>query len=163
MSRADELRAPDSTGIARPSKTRRKLEMHALQALGEALVELDPARLATLDIPERLAEAVLAARGMNQHEARRRQMQYIGRLMRDVDPGPLEAALAAWARGPAHDRERFAALERWRERLLADAAALDDRGTMAALIAAARAEQASGGPPHRFRALFRAIRAACEA
>ena len=99
-------------------------------------------------------------------------MQYIGRLMRDVDPAPLQATLAAWQRGPAHDRERFAALEQWRERLLADPSALDDfiaayptadRKTLAALIVAARAEQASGGPPHRFRALFRAIRAVCEA
>ena len=70
MSRADEQRAPDSGEVAPPSKTRRKLEMHALQALGEALVELDPARLATLDIPERLADAVLAARGMRLADAR---------------------------------------------------------------------------------------------
>jgi len=82
-----------------PSKTQRKHEMHALQALGVDLVALDPARLASLALPEPLVDAIATARTLARHEARRRQMQYIGRLMRDVDPEPIRAALAAWKTG----------------------------------------------------------------
>src|SRR5438105_8186511 len=79
-----------------PSKTRRKAEMHALQDLGEALVALSPARLARLSLPERLADAVVEARSITKWEARRRQMQFIGRLMRNVDAEPIRAHLAQW-------------------------------------------------------------------
>ena len=171
ISRADEQRATPSEAPPRPSKTRRKQAMHALQDLGEALVALDPGRMATLDLPESLADAIAAARNINRHEARRRQMQYIGRLMRDVDPAPIEAALAAWTRGPAQDRARFAALERWRDRLLSDADALEefvaahpnaDRKRLAILVAAVHDERARNSPPRHYRELFRMIRSVCE-
>jgi ribosome-associated protein len=96
-------------------------------------------------------------------------MQYIGRLMRDVDPAPLEAAFARWSEGPAEERARFAALERWRAELMEDAAALDDfvaahpgsdRTALARLVAEARDERVRGGPPHHQRALFRALKKA---
>ena len=160
---------PARDAAAPASKTRRKHEMHALQDLGEQLVSLDPARLRTLDLPERLHDAVLLARTITRHEARRRQMQYIGRLMRDVEPAPLEAAFKRWSEGPAEEKARFAALERWRTRLLDDATGLADfiaehpsadRTALAELVHAARAERVAGGPPHRQRALFRAIRKA---
>ena len=160
---------PAGDAAAPPSKTRRKHEMHALQDLGEQLVSLDPARLRTLDLPERLHDAVLLARTITRHEARRRQMQYIGRLMRDVDPAPLATALKRWSEGPAEEKARFAALERWRTRLLDDATGLADfvaehpsadRAELADLVHAARAERTTGGPPHGQRALFRAIRKA---
>jgi len=166
---AADVDDPAGDAAAPPSKTRRKHEMHALQDLGEQLVSLDPARLRTLDLPERLHDAVLLARSITRHEARRRQMQYIGRLMRDVDPAPLHAALKRWNEGPAEEKARFAAFERWRTRLLDDATGVDDfvaghpsadRAELASLVQAARAERASGGPPHRQRALFRAIRKA---
>jgi ribosome-associated protein len=73
--------------------------MHALQELGAELVLLDPSRLAKLDLPEALADAIALARRLTRHEAKRRQMQYIGRLMRDVDPEPLREALVRWSRG----------------------------------------------------------------
>jgi ribosome-associated protein len=117
---------PDSSGAAPLSKTRRKRDMEALQDLGERLVALDATRLATLDLPERLTDAVALARRLTRHEARRRQMQYIGRLMRDIDPAPLEAAFARWSEGPARERAQFAALERWRTRLMDEDAALDE-------------------------------------
>ncbi|MDH4181880.1 MAG: DUF615 domain-containing protein, partial [Betaproteobacteria bacterium] len=85
--------APATTDAPPLSKTRRKQAMHDLQDLGEALVALDPKALAKLDLPERLADAVAQARGITRHEARRRQLQYVGRLMRDVDPAPIRAAL----------------------------------------------------------------------
>jgi len=166
---AADVDDPAGDAAAPPSKTRRKHEMHALQDLGEQLVSLDPARLRTLDLPERLHDAVLLARTITRHEARRRQMQYIGRLMRDVDPAPLATALKRWSEGPAEEKARFAALERWRTRLLDDATGLADfvaehpsadGAELADLVHAARAERTTGGPPHRQRALFRAIRKA---
>ena len=171
ISGADELRRADPAPLARPSKTRRKQAMHALQALGESLVALDPARLAALELPEPLADAVAAARRMSKHEARRRQMQYIGRLMRDVDPAPLEAALAGFAREPAFEHQRFVDLERWRERVLEEREGLEafvaahpraDREALAGLIAEVRAERARGAPPQRYRELFRALRRAAD-
>jgi ribosome-associated protein len=160
---------PDSSGAAPLSKTRRKRDMEALQDLGERLVALDATRLASLDLPERLTDAVALARRLTRHEARRRQMQYIGRLMRDIDPAPLEAAFARWSEGPARERAQFAALERWRTRLMDEDAALDEfiaqhpqaeRAALAQLVADARAERVRGGPPHQQRALFRALKSA---
>jgi ribosome-associated protein len=168
ISRPDEQQgeAPDA-GLP-PSKTRRKHEMHALQDLGEALVALDPRRLQQLDLPERLADAIIQARGIRAHEARRRQIQYIGKLMRTIDPAPVQAALEDWAKGPKEDNARFAALERWRDRLLAEPTALNefvgaypqaDRRHLASLIHDANLERTRGGPPHRYRELFRQLKA----
>jgi len=163
--RAGASAADDAAGP--PSKTARKKAMHDLQAMGEALVELDPARLAALDLPERLVDAIASARTITKHEGRRRQMQYVGRLMRDVDPQPIAEALAALERGTTVERAHFAALERWRTRLLDDAEGLAefaaahpgaDRVALAALVAEARAERVRGGPPHKYRALFRELK-----
>lgn len=154
---------------AAPSKTRRKHAMHALQNLGEALVALDPKRLRGLDLPERLVDAIVQARGITAHEGRRRQIQYIGKLMRDIDPVPLQAVLEGWAKGPKEENARFAALERWRDRLLAEPDALEefmgaypqaDRRHLESLVNDAKLERLRGGPPHRFRELFRQLKAA---
>jgi ribosome-associated protein len=159
--------APDAD--ASPSKTRRKHAMHALQDLGEALVALDPGRLRELDLPERLIDAVVQARGIRAHEGRRRQIQYIGKLMRTIDPAPVQAALESWAKGPREENARFAAVERWRDRLLVEPAALSefvgaypqaDRRHLESLIHDANLERARGGPPHRYRELFRQLKAA---
>lgn len=153
----------------RPSKTQLKREMDALQDLGETLVGLDGARLASLDLPERLVDAIVLARGITRHEARRRQIQYVGRLMREVDPAPIRAALERWETVPREEKARFATLERWRERLLDDPQAIDafvaahpaaDRDALARAVAAARAERGSGGPPKAFRELFKWLRRA---
>jgi len=153
---------------ARPSKSARKREAHALQSLGERLIRLRDAELATLDLPEPLVDAILEARRIKSRAAGARQRQYIGRLMRDIDPAPLQAAFERWEQGPAEERARFAELERWRTRLLDDPAALDafmaehphsDRAALARQIADAREERAHGGPPHHQRALFRTLKA----
>jgi ribosome-associated protein len=150
-----------------PSKSARKRAMHDLQALGEALVALDPGRLATLALPERLADAIAQARTITKHEGRRRQLQYVGRLMRDVDATQIQAALDGWGRGTAIERARFAALESWRERLLDDSDGLAefaaaypavDMPALARLVAEARSERLRGGAPHKYRALFRALK-----
>jgi ribosome-associated protein len=142
--------------------------MHELQSLGEALVQLSAPRLTALGLPERLADAIEQARAIGKHEARRRQMQYIGRLMRDVDPDPIRAHLAHWGEAPAAEKARLAAVERWRERLLADPLALDalcaavpqtDRARLSALVTRIRFERAHAAPPHAYRELFRALNA----
>ncbi|HEY8243624.1 MAG TPA: ribosome biogenesis factor YjgA [Casimicrobiaceae bacterium] len=151
----------------RPSKTQLKREMDALQDLGETLVGLDASRLAELDLPERLVDAISLARGITRHEARRRQMQYVGKLMRHVDAAPIRATLERWDTVPQAEKARFASIERWRARLLDDAQAIDafvaahpsaDRDALARAIVAALAERAGGGAPRAFRELFRLLR-----
>ncbi len=149
------------------SKTRRKQQMHELQALGAALLALAPAQLEAIVLPQELASAVRAAHAIRSHEARRRQVQYIGRLMREVDPEPIRAALAAVAGGSAAERARQRRLEHWRERLIGDDAALTefarelpgaDLQALRALIRNARKEIAQGRPPRAQRELFRFVR-----
>lgn len=170
---ASETPAADATADdLPPSKTRRKAEMHALQDLGEALIALDPKRLAALAheaaLPERLVDAINQARSITAWGGRKRQRQYVGKLMRDVDPEPIRRRLDLWAHGHAIDSARLHALERWRDRLLAEPAALDllaaqqprlDRPRFRALIARARDEHARGQPPHALRELFRELKA----
>jgi ribosome-associated protein len=170
--RDSESQPADVPGETPPSKTRRKATMLALQDLGEALTKLDPRRLAVLaeetSLPERLVEAIRAAQSITAWGARKRQLQFVGRLMRDVDPEPIERRLDLWAHGHAADTTRQHALEAWRERLIAEPAALDelstqhprlDRPRFRALIARARDERAGGQPPHAFRELFRELKA----
>ncbi len=171
MRRSDET-PPQAVRVAerpsRGSKTQRKAEMNALQALGEALLNVAPARRAELDLPERLIEALDAAQRITAREARRRQLQFIGRLMRDIDAAPIRTRLAQWADAPNAEKARLHALERWRERLLAEDGALDrlcaecpaaDRARLVALVDAVHAERAHGQPPRAYRELFRALTA----
>ena len=158
-------------GDAPPSKTRRKAEMHALQDLGEALVLLEPKRLAELAnevaLPERLCDAIREARTITAWGGRKRQLQYVGKLMRDIDPEPIRRRLDLWAQGHDVDTARQRTLERWRERLIAEPDALDalsaehprlDRPRFRALIARARDERSRGQPPHAYRELFRELK-----
>ena len=149
------------------SKTRRKKDMHALQKLGEELVNLPPARLEKLDLPEALRDAVRDARRINAREGLRRQMQYIGRLMRDVEAGPIADQLAAWRGESDQERVRQHQLEGWREKLLASDEALtewlaehpgSDSQRLRTLIRNARQEAAQGKPPKSGRELFRLLR-----
>ena len=75
------------------SKTQLKKEMHELQALGKQLVELPVERIKSIEIPEKLAEALLFAKTIKKHGALKRQLHYIGALMRDVDANPIRHAL----------------------------------------------------------------------
>ena len=151
------------------SKTKRKREMHELQTLGAALVGLGGAQLDALALPAELAGAVREARRITSHEARRRQIQFIGRLMRAVDPEPIRAALAALAGQSSAARARQVRLETWRSRLIADDGALTefarenakaDLQAMRVLIRNARKEIAEGRPPRAQRDLFRLLREA---
>jgi ribosome-associated protein len=91
----DPHTAPTADAAPRPSKSQRKREAHALQALGAQLVALPPAQLARMELPDALREAVLTAQGLRPHGARRRHMQYIGKLMRQLEPAVLRMVRAA--------------------------------------------------------------------
>jgi len=91
----DTPTAPGAEAEARPSKSQRKRDAHALQALGAQLVALSPGHLAHLHLPDALHEAVIAAQGMRSHGARTRQMQYIGKLMRQLDADALRTVREA--------------------------------------------------------------------
>lgn len=149
------------------SKTQKKREVEALQKLGASLIALAPARLAALELPEELLAAVREAQRITSREARRRQVQFIGRLMRSLDPAPVRAALARLDGRSAAARAEQRLLEKWRERLIADDAALAefsgqfpnaDSGRVRALIQDARRELAERRPPRAQRELFRVLR-----
>jgi ribosome-associated protein len=155
----------------RPSKTQRKKEVTALQALGVELVKLKDEQLAAIDLPERLRDAVLDARRISSFEGRRRQMQYIGKIMRTVDAAPIRAALDALQAGPRRETVLHKRAEAWRERLLADEAALAafarehpraDAHQLQTLLSAALRERETGQPPRVFRELYQALRALLE-
>jgi len=124
--------APDGTVThsemnSKPSKSARKREHLALQTLGERLIALAPEQLASIALDESLHEAVLAAKSIRSHGALRRQKQLIGKLMRNVDPAPIAAALENFGSDARLEKEVFRQAEKWRERLTSgDASALDE-------------------------------------
>ena len=103
---------------SKPSKSARKREQQALQSLGEQLISLGDAELASLALDERLEDAVKNARGMKAHGALRRQKQLIGKLMRDLDPEQIRSALVELRADDARDKQIFARAEKWRDRLI---------------------------------------------
>lgn len=109
-----------------PSKTQLKRESDALQKLGEDLLTLPESRLNALDIPETLRIALRDCKKITAHGGRRRQLQYIGKLMRQVDPAPYQEAVAAFRLGHAQDQLRLHRLEAVRAELIAGDAALQD-------------------------------------
>lgn len=108
----------------RPSKTRLKQASHELQALGEAVVELPDSRIVGLAISERLLDAIRQYKKTRTHEGRRRQMQYIGKLMRGDDVEPIRKAVLDQQLGRAQDSLALHQAERWRAELIADDEAL---------------------------------------
>jgi ribosome-associated protein len=151
------------------SKTQQKRAMLELQALGVALVELPQARLSAMQLPAALAAAIAEARRMTRHEAKRRQLQYIGKLMRSIDAEPIREQLAALRGESAQAAAQHRRLEAWRSRLLADDGALTafaeefpraDLQALRAAIRNARKEQAASKPPRAYRELFRILREA---
>ncbi len=162
------ITAMQHSAVPPVSKTRRKKEMHELQALGAELVELAESQLVAMQLADELREAVLEAKRIRSHEARRRQLQYIGRLMRDLDPAPIRAQLDALTGYSAQEAARHRRLEALREKLLADDEALTayvsehagaDLQALRTLIRNARREQKESRPPRAYRELFRVLKA----
>ena len=150
------------------SKTQRKHAMEELQSLGEELVALPADRVRKLDIPDDLREAVVTAQRMpRQDEAKRRQMQYIGRLMRKVEIEPIRTALADARGESASETARLHRLERLRNELLADEKILQEIATLypaidlqhlRSLRRAALKDQEQNKPPRNFRAIFQLLK-----
>lgn len=149
------------------SKTQRKRESHSLQDIGEELVALNMERLQELDLPRNLLDAVLDAKRISKFGALRRQMQYLGRLMRDVDAEPIRERLDAWKGQSAGEIAKLHLIERWRTRLLGDDQALGelagahpdaDLQRLRTLIRNVRREAEAKKPPKSYRELFQALR-----
>ncbi len=157
----------------RPSKTQLKREAHELQQLGRDLAEMPESRLLAVAMPENLRDAVLEMRRTRSHEGRRRQMQYVGKLMRQADAGPLREAVAQIKLGTALNSLQLHEAERWREELLADDDALtrwandwpeSDLQQLRALVRQARQQRLAEALPGQgqrqgraYRELFRFV------
>ena len=132
MNTVENTQEPGPPNVAdqntEPSKSRRKAEAHEVQALGAALVALNPEQLSRMNMPENLLDAVLDARRINSHEGRRRQLQYIGKLMRNIDPAPIAARLGEWRSTSVEATATLHRIEGWRERLIAEPAAMSEIG-----------------------------------
>jgi len=163
----DDEDMQDFTG--RPSKSARKREATAAQDLCTRLIELKKSDLLALNLPERLHDAIMLAKRITSRGGLARQRQFIGKLMRDIDVAPIEAALNARSRGAALDAEKHKRIETWRARLLAEGpSALDelakwcpaaDRKSLQALIAKATSQRVDPGSREAAsRELFRTIR-----
>ncbi|MGM0593119.1 MAG: ribosome biogenesis factor YjgA [Pseudomonadota bacterium] len=158
----------DDDEIIYVSKSEMKRESHALQALGEELVKLPDAQLATIPMPEQLADAVALARRIKARGGRKRQLQYIGKIMRKIDPEPIQQAMAGLKNEAHKETAKLHRLEQWRDRLIAEgdtalAPLLDeypyaDRQHLRQLIRNAQREQKQNKPPKSSRELFRYLR-----
>ncbi len=175
-----ETNEPDDDDASeRPSKTALKKAMHELQALGEALMTLPDARIDAIGLDESLREAVRSAQRTKSHEGRRRQIQYLGKLMRRAqDAGgiePIREAVASFQLGHAKDALALHEAERWRAELLASDDALtrwtaahprSDLQQLRSLIRSARKEAVPALPDgaarhgRAYRELFQQLRGA---
>ena len=153
------------------SKTQMKKEMDRLQDLGMELTKLSADTLKKIGLAEDLHEAVLAYKKITSNSALKRQSQYIGRLMRDTDPAPIEAYLAKLRGDNTAHNAFLQRVEQTRERLLADDEAFTkfmadyphaDAGKIRTLVRNTRKEREQNKPPKNFRALFQEIKAVME-
>ncbi len=160
----------DENGYDRPSKSQLKREMHELQELGSALIALPKDALKRMPMPEKLDDAVREARRITDHEGKRRQVQYVGRVMRsllDEETAALRTALDTYNGVNKAETAKLHWIERTREKLLADDAALTefirqhpnaDPQQGRTLIRNARKEAQQSKPPRYFRELFQWIK-----
>jgi ribosome-associated protein len=161
----------DAGAQHRPSKTQLKQQAHDLQALGQAVSELSAERFAAIDMPDALRNAIVELRRTKSNEGRRRQLQYVGKLMRSADEAALREAVAAATLGSAREALALHEAERWRAELIADDDALTrwqlahpdtDTQQLRSLVRAARRDAAALAPearqPKSFRELFQFIK-----
>jgi ribosome-associated protein len=150
-----------------PSKTKIKKQMLELQDLGEQLAALNKDQLKELDLPETLRDAIHEVKRITKFGAISRQMQYIGRLMRDVDPAPIIAKLEIWNGTSRQHIAWLHQVERWRDRLLEDPNALTellaehpqaDAQHLRTLIRNALKEKELAKPPKSYREIFQVLR-----
>ena len=155
-------------GLA-PSRNELKKQMHDLQELGEAVAALPADRLDKLNLDERLRDAIDELRRTRSFEGKRRQLQYVGKLMKAEDPEPLREAVASYRVGSATDTLALHQAEYWRDQLLAGDDALanwvkdhpeTDIQQLRSLVRAARKEKLEPGERHgrAYRDLFKLVK-----
>ena len=154
----------------RPSKSQLKREMTALQKLGSVLVEAPRDRVKRVPMPDDVLEAILACQKITSHEGRRRQLQYVGKKMRTLteeEVAVIQATVDGWRGASRAEAAALHAVERQRDKLLADDAALTelreqhpelDVQQMRTLIRNARKEQAENKPPKAYREIFQILK-----
>jgi ribosome-associated protein len=151
-----------------PSKSQRKRDSAALQDLGAELVEMSKLKLAAIPLDDDLREAIALAQSIKAHGGRKRQILYIGKLLRGTDVEPIREAIAKLDQTDAASVAHLHRLERWRERLLTEGNdALTqllgefpeaDSQRLRQLIRNAQQEHAAGKPPKSSRELFKYLR-----
>ena len=161
----------EDTSDDRPSKTRLKQHAHQLQSLGTDLAALSADALKAIEMPEPLRDAIELYRRTKTHEGRRRQMQYVGKLMHNADEAALREAVAVATLGTAQSALALHEVEHWRAELVADDEALTrwlqahpdtDPQQLRSLVRAARRDAVGLAPearqPKSFRDLFQFIK-----
>ncbi len=153
-----------------PSRSQLKRESAAVQELGEALCQLPGQVLLDMGVDAELREAIAVWQTTRSHEGKRRQMQYVGKLMRDADTRKLFLAWQRFKADGAASARDLHEVEDLRQRLLDDAPGAwsevfsrfpdIDKHELEQLVRDARVEQAAGKPPRAFRAIFRFLREA---
>ncbi len=157
-----------------PSKSQIKREMHALRDLGAELIKLSDNDLAKIPLPDTLADALAEARRLKSHGALKRQQQYIGKIIRDMDPEPIRVAIDSLKQASDESSAHFHRLERWRDQLLGEEGhdtltqfitqyPRADRQRLRQLMTNARKELAKKQAPKSSRALFKLLRETAEA
>jgi ribosome-associated protein len=147
------------------SKTRKKHEANALQALGTELTQLSEEQLHRIPLPQNLLDAILAAQKIHHRGGRKRQLQYIGKLMRDIDPQPVKQAIQHMQLQHKRDITQFHQLETWRDQLLQNSSTVMDElltrfpdldvQHVRQLVRNAHKESSGQKPPKSARALFK--------
>ncbi|MBX9899851.1 MAG: DUF615 domain-containing protein [Burkholderiaceae bacterium] len=154
----------------RPSKSQLKREMTSLQKLGQELVDQPRDRVKRVPMPEDVRDAILECQTIKDHEGRRRQIQFVGKKMRTLDEAEvalIQKTIDSWKGASKSETAAMHALERQREKLLANDAALTelmaqnpelDVQHVRALIRNARKEQAENKPPKAYREIFQILK-----
>ncbi len=154
--------------IHRVSKSQLKRDSHARQALGEQLVKLNGEQLRQFDLPENLLQAIKTAQTIKQHGAKKRQLQYIGKLMRAIDVEPIQDKLDDLQGVSAQAIAAQHKIELWRQRLIEEGdGALEalcaeypqiDRQRVRQLLRNVQKEAQQNKPPKALRELFKYLR-----
>lgn len=152
-----------------PTKSELKRQAQDVQDLADRLIEAPEPLVSGLNLPEKLADAIALARRITAHGALLRQRQFVGKLMRGVDPEPIRNALEAAAQTARLEAAQFKRAERWRDRLLHEHETavqeflgefpIVDAAELSRLVAAAAVERSTGRPVGAGRELFRWVRA----
>jgi ribosome-associated protein len=154
----------------RPSKSELKRQSNELQKLGEQLIAEPRDRVKRVPMPDEVKDAILMCQTITNHEGRRRQLQYVGKMMRTLDEeevAVIQRTIESWKGASKAETAALHALERRRDKLLADDKALTqlleehpelDVQQLRTLIRNARKEQAENKPPKAYREIFQILK-----